>query len=137
MDVTTDHLIDIGLQIAGFLAGGAFWAIITWKPAARATNRKHAGTVTVSTAAAASAAAARAVNRLAERADVIDLTSSAPVPERSAGSMRTRRLETLAMAKDLLARGSTNERIQQLVSVSDGELAMLRLQQPVPNRRAS
>lgn len=140
MDVTMEQWIDIGLQAAGFLAGGAFWAILTWRSAPRVVAAPQQQSKADHAAAQPATAATKRSTVLPRAAEPawVDLSQVHNAEQPPARSLRDRRLETLALAKDLLARGSSDDSIRERLQISDGELALLRLQQPVgANRRAS
>ncbi|MDX9856328.1 MAG: hypothetical protein RBT76_00895 [candidate division Zixibacteria bacterium] len=134
MEAYQEQLIDIALNVLGYLAGGAFWLVVysAWRNRiARAHEREVGASAAQSpvTPAVSGALAAAAAD-----AEFLDLRSVPAVtnaanpggrrPVAAAGVRRNHR-EVFALARTMLEKGASTDAVKAAVPISDGELALL------------
>jgi hypothetical protein len=130
MQIPTEQLIDVALNIAGYLAAGGFWLVIysAWQNRKRrtvegiATDSPDSAASRPATVAAAAAAGGEFVNFRDRQA------SDKAAEERGSGDSgtnRRNRAEVFALARTMLSKGVSSDMIKRTVPISDGELAIL------------
>lgn len=134
MEAYQDQLINIALNVAGYLAGGGLWLVVysSWRDRAsradrHATASADSPSVPTPSAAAGLTVAAADIEFLDLRAVPTPLpTSKATEPPRpkSAASRRNHG-EVFALARTMLEKGASTDTIKATVPISDGELALL------------
>lgn len=139
MDVSTQTLIETGLNVIGFLTAAGLWMLLT--------SRRNRRTETVERASAPKTreTISRSVDSpvdsietvaSSEGADMAFVSFNAPsrVTEHNGNKMSTRReipshlkgrAETIRLARQMLVSGSSLSEIKRSLPVTDGELALL------------
>ena len=136
MELSNDLLIDLGLNIAGFLAAGGLlvivYSLIRGLPerARKYVGRPAAGKKTPpppDTIVTEGRHRLEFVKLGEESPGVADERASAQRrhSSRLSDSARRDRLEVMSLARKLRDAGATNERIKAVLPISDGELALL------------
>ncbi|MBD3401823.1 hypothetical protein GF420_02925 [candidate division GN15 bacterium] len=131
VQITQQQAIDIGLNVAGYLAGGGLWFLLSTLFQRRRSEATE-GTTAAATGGAVHAPAPAAIAAGA-RAEFLDLRSGTQPADtkkkRDAadGEPGTRRnhSEVFALARTMLEKGATHDTIKATVPISDGELALL------------
>ncbi|MCB2230594.1 hypothetical protein KQH82_07755 [bacterium] len=135
MEVYQEQIIDIALNVLGYLAGGALWLVVytAWRNRASQTGMTSVTDALASSVQDVQPAAAIAHPAAAD-AEFLDLRSvkqtepaPKPQPPRPArtGLGRRNHGEVFALARTMLEKGATAETIKATVPISDGELALL------------
>jgi hypothetical protein len=136
MTISRDLIIDIVLNVSGYVAAGALWLVLR---SLFRRSRKHSSTepTTKKAPADAKAEAPRGEGSSEKRRlEFVDLTGfdstsgrisrAAEAAERQdARNFRRNRAEVMRMAREMLNAGSPRDRIRQTLPISEGELAML------------
>jgi hypothetical protein len=119
MGISHHQLIDIALNIAGALAGGALWLVVL-------SVLRHRRQPSTARPAAPVPASRPSADRPAEgrrKVEFVSLREAEEAP--AAGSYQRNRAEVIRLAREMLKSGSSAQRVQELLPISDGELAML------------
>ena len=134
--VSIDQLIEIGLNVIGYVAGGAFWLVIysAWQNR-RAGKTETVSEETVSIKKAPTTAAvvqpALATGRDIQYLDLRQVRGSRSKAVKVAGgdddSVTRRRdhAEVFATARRMLEKGAEPDTIKSVLPISDGELALI------------
>ena len=136
MDVMNDRIIDIGLNVIGYMAAGLLWMLVyTVYTSRRKVKAETEGTRTgpqVKTAAGSTAETLSTERRkiefvsfdqpLAEVGPNPALNSESRV---TASSSRRNRVEIIRIARQMIEAGSSNDKIRSTLPISDGELTLL------------
>lgn len=140
MDVHTEQLIDIALNVAGYLLAGGLWLLVytAWQNrratrAAGTAKSETVGRTAVAAAAVAPADLAPALPKEGRRSLEFvtfrgDRRQSQPAPAPAVEAMpdrRRNRAEVFALARRMLAEGASADAVKSELPVSDGELALL------------
>lgn len=134
MDVTIDQLIDVALNMAGFMAGGALMMVLASmfrrrqphqaavpaavKPIDPAPVEKPRPAKTVPTRMQFIKFGETAVSRPTER-------RSAAVGSKTSTPVRRNREEVIRLAREMIAAKQPKDKIARSLPVSEAELAML------------
>lgn len=123
-----DRVIDIALDIAGYLLAGGLWLLVYSSWQARRT-RPAPETSTAAEPASpilASTPTAREGRRTLEFVSLTNRGSRSPetAPEPS-GRRGRNRAEVFAVARRMLAEGASGAAVKSELPISDGELALL------------
>lgn len=135
MEVYQEQIIDIALNVLGYLAGGALWLVVytAWQNRATRTEITSVsnGMATAAQDAQPAAATARAAAADAEYLDLRSIKAVDPAPKAGTprpvrpGTNRRNHGEVFALARTMLEKGATVDTIKATVPISDGELALL------------
>lgn len=134
--LSLDMLIDLGIEVAGFLAGGALLVVLFPRLGLITLGQAHrrpAGVPTESqTATAREGHSNTGTGTAVPRMSYVPLTASQPsaavtVPATATetSQYRRNRQEVIGLARQMLAAGSSREQIQRAAPLSEGELALL------------
>lgn len=129
MDVLNDRIIDVGLNVIGFIAAGLFWMVVY----AAITRSRKARAVAGNVAQASLPDPAAAEKQKAEFINLdsmpvrSDSVNTVPSPSGSANRAGTRRdrLEIIRIAREMIKNGASDEKIRNALPISKGELALL------------
>ena len=129
MDVIDDRIIDVGLNVIGFIAAGLFWMVVY----TAITRNRKARTVAGNDVQASLPDLAAAEKQKAEFIDLnsmparYDSVNTIPSPAISANRADTRRdrLEIIQIAREMIKKGASDEKIRNALPISKGELALL------------
>jgi hypothetical protein len=119
MGISQNQLIDIALNIAGALAGGALWLVVL----SILRHRRQPAAAHQVAAATAPRTSAERPTEGRRKAEFVALRDAEEAP--AAGSYQRNRAEVIRLAREMLKSGSSAQRVQELLPISDGELAML------------
>ena len=135
MTISQDILIDTALNVAGYVAAGALWLVLSslfQRSPRRAVDspRQTSSRQPETEAARQDSSAGR---RKPEFVDLKGFDSSAGQISRAAdsalreesGNFRRNRTEVMRMAREMLEAGSSRDRVRQTLPISEGELALL------------
>jgi hypothetical protein len=128
MEVTIDQIIDVGLNVVGFLAAGGLMMLL-FSPSRR-RDRAPAAKTKPSVAEAPSAGPASPST--ARAASFVSLTGSGETPPSSrpprtasATPGRRDRAEVIRIAREMIAAKRSNREISDRLPISEAELSML------------
>lgn len=137
MEVSIEQVIDIGLNVIGYIAGGAFWLVIysAWQNRrARTTEVEAAEAKAKAAEPNALPARVRPAVSVAAEAQFMDLRSlpasqkravaAAGGDDESAGKRRSH-ADVFATARKMMEKGATADTIKSVLPISDGELALI------------
>lgn len=119
MGISQAQLIDIALNVAGALAGGAFWLVVV----SILRHRRQPAAAPQTSVAPAPRASADRPTEGRRKVEFVSLKEAEDNP--AAGSYQRNRAEVIRLAREMLNAGSSAQRVQELLPISDGELAML------------
>lgn len=142
MDVHTEQLIDIALNVAGYLLAGGLWLLVytAWqnRRATRAAGTAKSETVGRTAVAAAAVVPAnlaptpalpkegrRSLEFVTFRGDRRQSEPAAAPTAEATLDRRRNRAEVFALARRMLAEGASADAVKSELPVSDGELALL------------
>jgi hypothetical protein len=137
MEVSIEQMIDIGLNVIGYIAGGAFWLVIysAWQNRrARRTAAEPAGTDANVKERQATPAGAQPAVAGAGDIQFLDLRRGPDTQRKrlpvSGGddesvSKRRSHAEVFATARKMMEKGATADTIKSVLPISDGELALI------------
>ena len=137
MDVLNDRIIDVGLNVIGFIAVGLFWVVVY----TAITKSRKAPTVcgapeksVIGNDVQASVPDRAAAEK--QKLEFINFNSmpvksgsgstvSSPAGSANRASTRRNRVEIIRMAREMIEKGVTDEKIRSALPISDGELTLL------------
>lgn len=119
MGISHNQLIDIALNIAGALAGGALWLVVL----SILRHRRQPSAARQATPAPAARPSAERPTEGRRKVEFVSLREAEEAP--ATGSFQRNRAEVIRLAREMLKSGSSAQRVQELLPISDGELAML------------
>ena len=126
MDVLNDRIIDVGLNIIGFIAAGLFWMVVY-----TTITKKSKARAVVDTDVPVSLPVPATVDK--KKPEFIDFNSmpvrtdsvnTVPSTANRAGTRRNR-LEIIRIAREMINDGASDENIRNALPISTGELALL------------
>ena len=126
MDVLNDRIIDVGLNVIGFIAAGLFWMVVY----TTITKNRKARTVAGNDAHASLPDPAAADKQKPEFIDFNSMpvrhysVNTVPSSANRAGTRRNR-LEIIRIAREMIKNGASDEKIRNALPISTGELALL------------
>jgi hypothetical protein len=137
MDVLSDQLIDIGLNILGYLIAGALGMLIysTFhrKSEAPAVTPVTPAPITEKPAAE-SAEGKRSLEfvtfRKPDKAETAEVTAPAESKPQVDRNKRSDRAEVIRLARGMIKAGASGETIRRTLPISEGELALLQIGKP-------
>lgn len=126
MDVLNDRIIDIGLNVIGFIAAGLFWMVVY---TTIIKNRKARVVVGIDaqkpppdpTETDKHKPEFIDFNSMPVRSDLVN---TVPSPANRTGTRRNR-LEIIRIAREMIKNGADDEKIRNTLPISAGELALL------------
>lgn len=126
MDVLNDRIIDVGLNVIGFIAAGLFWMIVyttitKFRKARTASNIDIPIPQPVPAAADMQKPEFISFNSMPVRTDSV---KTAPSTASRSGTRRNR-LEIIRVAREMIENGASDENIRNALPISTGELALL------------
>ena len=127
MDISTDTLIDLALNIAGFLTAGGLLLVI-YSAFNRKNHDSRAGYEDCPQVTGDQHQLPAASARTGRGIEFISLQETGIGPEESKGdelSGRSGRAAVIKMARELLSAGSTHNDVKAVLPISDAELALL------------
>lgn len=132
--LSLDLLINLGIEAAGFLAGGGLLIVLFPRlglvTLGQAKRRLAVATTPPSSVTPNPEPVASPVAVATTKMEFVPLAASRPatvgtVPSAETSQYRRNRREVIDMARQMLAAGSSREQIQRAVPLSEGELALL------------
>lgn len=134
MDISSDFFVDMFLNLVGYLAAGAL-GVVVYPTLARWLKRHFAvvAPLPVTSAQAETKETASSAAQFLRLGSPSIETRSAPgavaaeAPRTTAADHRNR-VDIIRIAREMLKAGADNKRIQQVLPVSEAELALLNFQ---------
>ncbi len=134
MDISSDFFVDMFLNLAGYLAAGAL-GVVVYPTLARWLKRHFAviAPLPVKSAQAETKETVSSAAQFLRLGSPSTETRSAPgavaaeAPRTTAADRRDR-VDIIRVAREMLKAGADNKRIQQVLPVSEAELALLNFQ---------
>ncbi|HVP06961.1 MAG TPA: hypothetical protein VMS71_03890 [Candidatus Acidoferrum sp.] len=134
MTISQDMIIDVALNVAGYLAAAGLLLIIGSLFRRTPKRAKATAPVTESVAQDTLSRTERTTER--RRLEFVNLKSDTARPEDQSrpvqkagrediGAYRRNRVEVMRLAREMLEAGSTRERVRETLPISEGELALL------------
>ncbi len=133
MDISSELIMDVALNVVAYLASGLL-AIVIYSAMRRARTAPSVAT-TAPVAEGMKATPLAVSNERMEFVKFGDAAAGTAVSESKtsvAGGSRSRshqRGEIIRVAREMLRAGAPRERIQRVLPISDGELALLSMEQ--------
>lgn len=125
MELSNDQLINIGLNIVGFLAAGGLMMLIASVFRGRRTALS-AITATNSTAKDLKINKTTAQSAMRQKAPTFVPLTGADESQPADNDRRRNRARVLELAQQMIADGQSDERIADLLPISQAELAVLK-----------
>ena len=132
MDISSDFFVDMFLNLVGYLAAGAL-GVVVYPTLAQWLKRHFAAVAPLpvkSARANETASSAAQFLRLGSPSIETRPARGATVAEapRTTASDQRDRVDIIRIAREMLKAGADNKRIQQVLPVSEAELALLNFQ---------
>ena len=129
MEFSQNTIIDLALNVGGFLAAGALWTVLYALFTRPSSRGRSAQNDVPAEASAASAAIGDAV-RQKRSPQFIDLTTGSRASELGKNASapdqyRRNRSEVIRLARAMLKDGRSQQQVRDLLPITDGELALL------------
>ncbi len=134
MTISQDMIIDVALNVAGYLAAAGLLLVVGSMFRRTPKRAKVAAQVPESASQDAPSRAERTTEH--RRLEFVNLKSDSVIPESPSqptrragrediGAYRRNRVEVMRLAREMLEAGSTRERVRETLPISEGELALL------------
>jgi len=120
MDVLNDQLIDIGLNVLGYLVAGALGMLIY---STFHGSRKAPAVVPVESAQTKGPQSTKVVSEVGEN----EISQAAEPTPRIDRNKRADRVEIVRLAREMIKAGTNGETIRRTLPISEGELALLQI----------